>query len=127
MDAALFDDPIPASTPSFAEDGPPLGPPDDPHPLKLTKSISENESRLLQAVSNKYGVGAISAVLAVIILLTLSPSFVTDEEGKFSMQLIFVLSALVFVATVWGPSIWAWVQKTWGQDTKLNLVPPKTA
>ena len=126
MDAALFDDPHPASTPSFVKGGTPLGVP-DPSSLKMTKSMSENENRLLQAVSNKYGVGAISAVLSIIILLTLSPSFVTDEEGKFSMQLIFVLSALVFVATVWGPPIWAWLQRTWGKDTKLNLAPVKMA
>ena len=131
MESALFDEPNSASTPPYGtndagtlmdfENSLPAG---EPYP---TKSISESESRLLQAVSNKYGIGAISTALAIIILLTLSPSFVTDEDGKFSMQLIFVLAAVVFVVAVWGPPIWVWVKKTWVKDTKQHLSRVMTA
>ena len=124
MDTALFDDPLPSLTPPHAGVTPgETGGAMEPEGPSLTKSISENENRLLQAVSNKYGIGAISATLAVIILLSLSPPFVTDEDGKFSMQLILALSFVVFLAVVWGPAIWTWIYTTWIKDRKLNLSP----
>ena len=57
-------------------------------------------------MQNKYMVGGATALVSLIILSASGPSFLMNEDS-LDFQILLVLGALIFVAVVWGPNLYA--------------------